>query len=121
MFKKIAKKNPKSLKIKDDQDLEFEAVKNDCYKLIEEIKAQAKIEKTCTTEDKLKVKKIHAEKDRVKEVLDKKYLDLYNKLSRDCQLEWLLCLKMFMQQELKIYRGLEQRVENYAVTNLPLK
>lgn len=121
MFNKIAKKNQKTLKIKDDVDLELESAKRDCKLLIREIQKQREAEKTCTFEDKLKVKKIHAEKDRIKEVIDKKYLDLTSRISRDCQLEWLLCLKMFMQQELKVFKGMEQKVENYAVTNLPLQ
>lgn len=121
MYNKIAKKNPLSLTKKDDQDLEYEKAKKDCEDLIEEIGRTSKIIKVCDFKDKLKVRAIHSNKNKVKEELDAKYNDLRKRLERDYATEWFLLLKMFMQQELAIFKGTEQRIENYILTSQPLK
>jgi len=120
MYNKIARKNPGKLNKIDDDDLELKKVKSDCESLIKEIENTAKIIKSCTIQDKLKVKAIHGNKDKIKIELDDKYSALLSKLQRDYEIEWLSLLKMFMQQELAVYRGAGQKIENYVLTNRPL-
>lgn len=120
MYNKIARKNPDSLSKKDDEDLELKKIKDDCNALIKEIENTAKIVKSCTIQDKLRVKAIHSNKDKIKEELNDKYGLLFKKLQRDYEIEWLSLLRMFMQQELKIYKGVGQKVENYVLTSKPL-
>jgi len=112
MFKEIEKKNKKALNVIEDGDsASLKALRNEVDALLREFDRLIVVRKDKVLSEAIEL--LHSEKKELTDKLGDKYVDLAKQMQDDYQTEMLLVNKMYMQQELKMIKKDDRKVENY--------
>lgn len=112
MFKEIEKKNKRALNVIEDGDsASLKALRNEVDALLREFDRLIVVRKDKVLSEAIEL--LHSEKKELTDKLGDKYVDLAKQMQDDFETEMLLVNKMYMQQELKMIKKDERKVENY--------